>query len=106
MKVDFHLHDLVPDDARKVAEVLATPFLTSGDVCRSVEEQLGAYFGVDHACLTNSWTNGAIAALLAIGLEPGDEVIVPAMSFVACANVAGVPEAARYRLLLLHRFLC
>src|SRR5262249_19457335 len=53
-----------------------------------VEAQLAAYFGTAHALLVNSWTNGAIAALLALGVGPGDEVIVPAMTFIATANAA------------------
>lgn len=95
MKVDFYRHDLTPDDAEAVARVLATPFLTTGGVCKSVEAQLCAYFDVKHAILVNSWTNGALALLLAMDLKPGDEVIIPAMTFIATANVVelagGVP---------------
>lgn len=46
------------------------------------------FFELPYATLVNSWTNGAIATLLALGIGPGDEVIVPAMTFVATANVA------------------
>lgn len=87
MKVDFYRHPLKPEDAQRIAAVLATPFLTTGQVARGVERQLRDYFGVPHACLVNSWTNGALAVLLAMELEPGDEVIVPAMTFIASANV-------------------
>lgn len=85
--VPFYRHGLIPDDATRIAAVLATPFLTSGGVGRRVEEQLCAYFDVAHAKLTNSWTNGAIAVLMALDIGPGDEVIVPAMTFIATANV-------------------
>ena len=84
--VPFYQHSLHPEDAARIAAVLATPFLTSGTVGQQVEAQLCSYFGVKHAALTNSWTNGAIATLLALGLGRGDEVIVPAMTFVATAN--------------------
>lgn len=87
MKVEFFRHQLKPDDAEAIAAVLASPFLTSGSVAKSVEAQLAAYFDVPHAALVNSWTNGALAVLLAMGIGPGDEVIVPAMTFVATANV-------------------
>ena len=87
MKVDFYRHPLKPEDAQRIAAVLATPFLTTGQVARGVEQQLRDYFGVPHACLVNSWTNGALAVLLAMELKPGDEVIVPAMTFIASANV-------------------
>jgi UDP-4-amino-4-deoxy-L-arabinose-oxoglutarate aminotransferase len=87
MKIDFYRHGLAREDASLVAEVLASRFLTTGPVAKEVEEQLSAYFDVPHAVLVNSWTNGAFAALLALDLQPGDEVIVPAMTFVATANV-------------------
>jgi UDP-4-amino-4-deoxy-L-arabinose-oxoglutarate aminotransferase len=88
MKVDFYRHALTGADAEAVRAVLETPFLTSGGVGRAVEAQLCHYFGTRHAALVNSWTNGAAAALLALDIGPGDEVIVPAMTFIATANVA------------------
>ena len=39
------------------------------------------------AYLTNSWTNAVISLLLALNIKKGDEVIIPACTFVACANV-------------------
>ena len=87
MKVDFYRHSLGAADAEGVARVLDTPFLTSGMVGKAVETQLSAFFEVPHALLMNSWTNGALATLLALGVGPGDEVIVPAMTFIATANV-------------------
>jgi UDP-4-amino-4-deoxy-L-arabinose-oxoglutarate aminotransferase len=87
MQVPFYRHSLKPEDAMKVAEVLKSPFLTSGPVCKDVEAQLTDYFDVKHAKLVNSWTNGAVATLLALDVGPGDEVIVPAMTFIATANV-------------------
>jgi dTDP-4-amino-4,6-dideoxygalactose transaminase len=88
MRVDFYRHDLLPSAAASVAEVIATPFLTSGAVGRRVEAQLADYFGAKHALLVSNWTSGAVATLLALDVGPGDEVIVPAMTFIATANVA------------------
>lgn len=93
MKVDFYRHDLGPAQASDVAAVLASPFLTTGRVCREVEDQLREYFSIPHAVLCNSWTNGALAALLALGIGPGDEVIVPAQTFIATANVVTLAGA-------------
>ncbi|WP_319797363.1 DegT/DnrJ/EryC1/StrS family aminotransferase [Nitrobacter sp.] len=87
MKVDFYRHPLSKSDAAAIAGVLDTPFLTTGKVCASVERQLEEYFGVPYAIMVNSWTNGAFAVLLALDLQPDDEVIVPAMTFIATANV-------------------
>jgi UDP-4-amino-4-deoxy-L-arabinose-oxoglutarate aminotransferase len=88
MKVPFYRHDLDKSCADRVADVLASPFLTSGGVAKAVEAQLRTFFDVPHAVLVNSWTNGAVAVLLALGIGPGDEVIVPAMTFISSANVA------------------
>ena len=90
MQVEFYRHDLNATSAEVIARVLETPFITSGSVGREVEAQLAAYFGVAQAALVNSWTNGAIAALLALDIGAGDEVIVPAMTFIATANVAEI----------------
>lgn len=85
--IDFYRHQLSPADAEAVGRVLATPFLTTGSVARAVEQQLAAYFNVSHALLVNSWTNGALASLMAMDVGPGDEVILPANTFIATANV-------------------
>ena len=87
MQVPFYRHSLAPENYKYVAKVLETPFLTSGPIGKEVEAQLSEYFGVKHAKLVNSWTNGAVATLLALDIGPGDEVIVPAMTFIATANV-------------------
>jgi len=87
MQVPFYRHSLAPENSKYVAKVLETPFLTSGPISKEVEAQLSEYFGVKHAKLVNSWTNGAVATLLALDIGPGDEVIVPAMTFIATANV-------------------
>ena len=86
--VPFYRHGLDAGYAQAVGDVLASPFLTTGGVSKNVEEQLRRFFDVPHALLVNSWTNGAVATLLALGIGQGDEVIVPAMTFVATANVA------------------
>ncbi|MCG7522022.1 DegT/DnrJ/EryC1/StrS aminotransferase family protein [Ruegeria sp. Ofav3-42] len=91
--VPFFRHGLRADDAGPIADVLATPFLTSAGVGRQVEARLCDFFGVAGAKLTNSWTNGAIATLLAMGIGPGDEVIVPAMTFIASVNIIEILQA-------------
>ncbi len=87
MQVPFFRHGLGPADSTKIAAVLATPYLTSGQLGRQVDAQLCDLFGVAGAKLTNSWINGAVAVLMALGIGPGDEVIVPAMTFIATASM-------------------
>jgi perosamine synthetase len=69
-----------------------------GPRVRAFEAQAAAYFGVKHAIAVNSWTSGLIAAVGAIGLEPGDEVITTPWTMVATATAIlqwnGVPVFA------------
>ena len=57
-----------------------------GTQVRALEEEMQQYFGVKHAISVNSWTSGLIAAVGALALEPGDEVIVPTWTMSATAT--------------------
>ena len=57
-----------------------------GPKVREFERQCETYFGVKHAITVNSWTSGLIAAVGAIGIEPGDEVIVSPWTMCASAT--------------------
>ena len=56
-----------------------------GPNVRAFETEIQDYFGVKHAITVNSWTSGLIAAVGAIGIEPGDEVIVTPWTMSATA---------------------
>lgn len=85
--VPFYEHQLGKSEKSALVDTLNSPILTSGPICKSVEVLLTEYFGVRNAKLVNSWTNGALATLMAFGVGPGDEVIIPSMTFIACANI-------------------
>lgn len=57
-----------------------------GPKVREFELQVAEYFGVKHAVTVNSWTSGLVAAVGAIGIEPGDEVIVTPWTMSATAT--------------------
>jgi len=57
-----------------------------GPKVREFENACSAYFGVKHSVTVNSWTSGLIAAVGAIGIEPGDEVIVSPWTMCASAT--------------------
>lgn len=57
-----------------------------GPKVREFETQSAKYFGVKHAVTVNSWTSGLVAAIGAIGIEPGDEVIVTTWTMCASAT--------------------
>lgn len=62
------------------------PGFMGGTKVREFEQQAAEYFGVKHAVAVNSWTSGLIAAVGAIGLEPGDEVITTPWTMAATAT--------------------
>lgn len=84
----FTRPSLGDDEFSAVQQVLQSGWITTGPCVLELEKRLGAYIGggVD-VRLFNSATAAMEAILIAMGIGPGDEVIVPAMSFVASANV-------------------
>jgi dTDP-4-amino-4,6-dideoxygalactose transaminase len=63
-----------------------TPDFYGGPKVQEFERACEAHFGVKHAVTVNSWTSGLIAAVGAIGIEPGDEVIVTPWTMAASAT--------------------
>lgn len=57
-----------------------------GPKVKEFERQCAEYFGIKHAVTVNSWTSGLVAAVGAIGIEPGDEVIVTPWTMSASAT--------------------
>lgn len=74
------------DDADAVAETLRRGWLTTGPGVAEFESAFAQAAGVRHSIALNSCTAGLHLALLAAGVGPGDEVIVPSLNFVAGAN--------------------
>lgn len=64
------------------------PDFLGGPKVQEFERKCEAYFGVKHAITVNSWTSGLIAAVGAINIEPGDEVIVS--PFTMCASATAI----------------
>lgn len=75
------------EDLDAVAEVLRSGWIASGPRSRALEDALALYLGTGaRVRVFNSGTSALEAAVLAADIGPGDEVIVPAMTFVASAN--------------------
>ncbi|MBF0530899.1 MAG: UDP-4-amino-4,6-dideoxy-N-acetyl-beta-L-altrosamine transaminase [Deltaproteobacteria bacterium] len=73
-------------DILAVAETLTSAWLTTGPKVAEFEQAFAAACGADHATACSSGTAALHAIMNAIGIGPGDEVIVPALTFVATAN--------------------
>lgn len=73
-------------DIEAVIEALRSDWLTTGPRVNDFEDAMAAFTGTSHGVAVNSGTAALHCAMQAIGIRSGDEVIVPAMTFVATAN--------------------
>jgi perosamine synthetase len=78
-----HIDD---DDIQAVVEVLHSTWLTTGPKVKEFEEAFARHTGTKHAVAVSNGTAALHAAMYALNIGPGDEVIVPAITFVATAN--------------------
>ena len=75
------------NEKKYLAECIDSGFVSSvGEFVTAFEESVRDFVGAQHAVAIVNGTAALHLALLAVGVRPGDEVIVPAMSFVATAN--------------------
>ncbi|HSH03959.1 MAG TPA: UDP-4-amino-4,6-dideoxy-N-acetyl-beta-L-altrosamine transaminase [Anaerolineae bacterium] len=74
------------DDIAAVAEVLRGDWLTTGPMVGAFEEAFAEVTGVKESVAVSNGTAALHAAMYALGIGPGDEVIVPTMTFAASAN--------------------
>ncbi len=78
------------DIDREVLEVLQSTMFIGGPKVNAFRENLEAYLGVKHVIPCANGTDALQIAMMALGLQPGDEVIVPAFTYVATAEVIGL----------------
>jgi perosamine synthetase len=85
-------------DIKTVVEALSSDWLTTGPRVSQFEKAFAAHCGAGEGAAVNSGTAALHCAMRALNIQPGDEVIVPALTFAASANAAlyegGVPVFA------------
>ncbi len=86
MMIPYSRHTLDEDDIRAVVDVLRSDFLTTGPKVKEFEKAVCRYAGAAEAVVFSSGTAALHAAMAVAGLGPGDEVLVPSLSFIATAN--------------------
>jgi perosamine synthetase len=75
------------NERKYVDECLTSSWISSsGKFIGAFEETFAAYCGVRHAISANNGTTALHLALVGLGLQPGDEVIVPSLTYIASAN--------------------
>jgi dTDP-4-amino-4,6-dideoxygalactose transaminase len=83
----FALPTIGEEEIAEVADSLRSGWITTGPKVQRFEADFAAYIGCQHAIAVASCTAGLHLALTALGVGPGDEVIVPTMTFCSTANV-------------------
>lgn len=84
--IPYGRHLIDEDDIRSVSETLASDWLTTGPKVGEFEAAVAAFVHSEHAVAVSSGTAALHAAMHCLGIGFGDEVIVPAITFVATAN--------------------
>ncbi|MDD1667589.1 MAG: DegT/DnrJ/EryC1/StrS family aminotransferase [Methanomicrobiales archaeon] len=74
------------EEADAVARVMQSGMIAQGQEVAEFEKSFASYLGVKYAIATSNGTTALHAALLAAGIGPGDEVIVPSFTFIATAT--------------------
>lgn len=78
---------LAGNERNYVLDCLDTNWISSnGKYIAKFEEAFAGFCGVEHAVATNNGTTALHLALVALDLQPGDEVIVPTVTYIATAN--------------------
>jgi len=81
------LQDIIPEKIlHEVSHVLKSGYWADGSHVKELEQQFAEYCGVKYCRAVNNGTGGLMAMMMALGIGPGDEVIIPSFSFIATAN--------------------
>jgi len=87
LQVPFHRAEVGEEEAQAVAAVIRSGWLTMGPKTVQFEQEFADFVGARHAIAVSSGTAGLHLALEAVGIRPGDEVIVPTTTFTATGEV-------------------
>ena len=85
-KVPLFDPDLGPEEEQALVDVIRSKWLTMGERTKTFERRFAELTGVPTALACNSATAALHMALAALDIKPGDDVVVPSLTFVATAN--------------------
>jgi perosamine synthetase len=85
-KIFWSKPSIQKEEISAINKVAKSTWLTQGNVTEQLEKNLCKKFNVKNAVVTNSGTSSLICALLAHGIKPGDEVLVPSFTFISTVN--------------------
>jgi len=80
-------------EQERVAAVVASGYINDGNVAREFESRIAELVGVNHCVAVTSGTVAIALSLMGLGVGPGDEVIIPDLTFIATANAVSLAGA-------------
>lgn len=83
----FSIPGIEADDIQGVVETLQTGWITTGPKAAAFEKAVADYVGAPFACALTSGTAGWHCVAMGLRLQPGDEVIMPSLTWVSDANI-------------------
>ncbi|MFC1992234.1 DegT/DnrJ/EryC1/StrS family aminotransferase [Chloroflexota bacterium] len=86
MRVPWAMPYMGKEELDEVVDTIKSTWVTMGPKAKRLENEISNYFGVKHGIAVNSGTAALDVALKMIGIQAGDEVIIPAMTYIATAN--------------------
>lgn len=95
--MENYLYQMEPvfdqDDVQQVADCVRSTWVTEGKRTAAFEQAVADYVGAHYAVAVPSCTVALAVSLMALGIGPGDQVIVPDLTFVATANAVNLAGA-------------
>jgi perosamine synthetase len=86
--IPYAMPTLFGGEAELVTDALRSTWISGGAYVEEFERQIARLNGIPYAIAVSNGTTALHLALLGLGIRPGDEVIVPAFTFAAAANMA------------------
>ena len=81
------------EESKLVLDVLRSNYLNDGEISRIFEKKISGLLGIKHCVSVTNGTAALALALMGFGIGPGDEVIVPDLTFIATANAVRLAGA-------------
>jgi dTDP-4-amino-4,6-dideoxygalactose transaminase len=84
--IQVYSNSLGDDELEAIRGVFASKWLGMGKECQAMEKELGDLWGTRQVLLMNNCSAALFVSLKALGVGPGDEVIIATVNFLACVN--------------------
>jgi perosamine synthetase len=86
MKIPWAIPNIQKEDKNAVKKVLSNGWLSMGKEVKTFEEKMASYLNIKYAVAVNNGTSALDVALKCVGVKQGDEVIIPALTYIATGN--------------------